>query len=759
MHSYLSCFGMLFAVKTETGAVVATDIREALSRVTSLRSHSHRAPSSSLRTRANSSSSSSASARTSLHRVSHKTRRVAAPATAIVAVVVAATSSIGSNHSASPQTVLVPGDLPCSTLDSVPVGGRLRHFWPVWQKLGASRKVVRWLRFGYPLPFFKNARGLPLTPPLLSVPNPSVVTAYSDPAKQALLDETIQTLLAKQAIREVPHSDPVHFSRVFLVPKKNGKLRMVIDLSQLNAWIDCPSFKMDHAQVVRDALAPDMWATSIDLSDAYLHIPVNQQYWKYLTFQVGSRRFQFMCLPFGLNTAPRLFSEVMKVLKRWGRLMGILLFQYLDDWLQLNLNASVLQKQTVQLMHQCLLLGLLVNHEKSEPIPLQRIVFLGDLLDFEQGFIFPTAERFQSIQDRILSISKRPTTSLHSVHSLVGVLTATEKIVPFGRIHFRSLQCFLNDHLTRKTPKYHQVELPLAAWKDLQWWSDKDKVFRGLAMSRQIPDLQIQTDASTSGWGINLNGSLLSGTWSSQETQLHINLLEMKAVLLACQKLTMHMKHKTVLFLIDNQTVVSYLRKQGGTRSRQLMTLTKEVFEIAERHCFIILAQHIKGALNVVADLASRIDCVVSTEWALSDRLFTWIQNQSPWEPAVIDLFANSLNHRLPLYVSPCPDPAAMAVNALVVPWPRTRTLYAFPPTTIVDRVLQKVLKERPAQLLLVLPDLIEASWYPLLQQLPRTKSVRLPVQVGDLRQPHWNHTHQNPAMFKLYLWCVNFPP
>ena len=40
---------------------------------------------------------------------------------------------------------------------------------------------------------------------------------------------------------------------------------------------------------------------------------------------------QFMVFPFGLNTAPRVFSEVMKILKKWGRRVGIMLFQYLDD--------------------------------------------------------------------------------------------------------------------------------------------------------------------------------------------------------------------------------------------------------------------------------------------------------------------------------------------------------------------------------------------------------------------------------------------
>ena len=100
-----------------------------------------------------------------------------------------------------------------------------------------------------------------------------------------------------------------------------------------------------------------------------------------------------MVLAFGLNTAPRVFSEVMKVIKRWARLLGMLLFQYLDEWLQLNLCRRSLAHQTSLFLQKCEELGLLVNPEKSETVPLQEIVFLGDLLDFSSGFIFPTQER------------------------------------------------------------------------------------------------------------------------------------------------------------------------------------------------------------------------------------------------------------------------------------------------------------------------------------------------------------------------------
>ena len=99
-----------------------------------------------------------------------------------------------------------------------------------------------------------------------------------------------------------------------------------------------------------------------------------------------------------------------------------------------------------------------------------------------------------------------------------------------------------------------------------------------------------------------------------------------------------------------------------------------------------------------------------------------------------------------------------MTVNALVTRWPHNHVLYAFPPTTLMHKVLLKILKARPPRLLLVAPRLLEAQWYPLLQQLPCQLQTTLDLQPGDLLQPHWDHAHPNPALFNLQLWCIGFP-
>ena len=665
----------------------------------------------------------------------------------------------GSNYYADPSVgpplEAVGSEVTTST--SLPVGGRLKQFWREWQQVGAPKRIVSWLRQGYPLAFHLNNQGLPITPPLFTNPLPHLVSHYADPVKQAALDTMIDELIQKRAARLIDHDVPVHFSSAFLVPKKNGKLRLVINLRPLNEFLACPTFQMDHSAVIREALMPGMWATSVDLADAYLHVPVRESDWRFLVIQVGDRRVQFMVLPFGLNAAPRVFSDIMKVLKKWARRIGLLLFQYLDDWLQLHLQQARLAHQVQLLLAQCRRLGLLINLPKSDLVPSQRLCFLGDDLDFARGRVRPTQARFQDICSKVQRVTRHESARFLHLHSLLGLLVATEKIVPYGRVHLRCYQLFIAWHLRHRVKRRQRVFVPNAALLDLLWWTCRRNVMAGIPMAPQPPRFQIQTDASTSGWGVLFQGSVMHGQWSPSQSLQHINCLEMMTVIIACERLLSFLRGSTVLFLVDNQTVVSYIQKQGGTRSQKLMHLAERLWLLAEENLILLQARHIKGSHNVVADLASRTGCVVNTEWSFPPRVFNRLMAESPFGPPQIDLFANKLNHRLPLYFSPCPDQRAMAIDALLTQWPRHIPVYAFPPTTIMDRVLTKIAAERPAALCLIAPRLLEATWFPRLQLLPIVKSVPADLAPGDLVQPHWRHAHANPSLFNLFLWFISF--
>ena len=78
-------------------------------------------------------------------------------------------------------------------------------------------------------------------------------------------------------------------------------------------------------------------------------------------------------------------------------------------------------------------------------------------------------------------------------------------------------------------------------------------------------------------------------------------------------------------------------------------------------------ARHFPGRLNVVADKLSRLGQIIQTEWFLLPEVFYSICSR--WHRPKIDLFATRFNNKLPLFVSPVPDPLVTAVDALSLPW------------------------------------------------------------------------------------------
>ena len=119
------------------------------------------------------------------------------------------------------------------------------------------------------------------------------------------------------------------------------------------------------------------WVTSIDLSDTYLHIPIHPQSRKFLRFHHKGTSYQFTSLPFGLATAPLVFTSLVKEVKLLALQQDIHLHQYLDDWLIRASSQDEAQKHTVKLLSLIQNLGFIVNLRKSELNLQQRFDFIG----------------------------------------------------------------------------------------------------------------------------------------------------------------------------------------------------------------------------------------------------------------------------------------------------------------------------------------------------------------------------------------------
>ena len=110
------------------------------------------------------------------------------------------------------------------------------------------------------------------------------------------LQQALDTLLSKGAIEKVLKESSLVFYRwLFLVLKKTGEQRPIIDLSMLNRHMVVPYFKMETQGSVKAAIGSQVRTVSIDIRDAYLHVLMHRSVRKYLRFVVNKRTNQFTC--------------------------------------------------------------------------------------------------------------------------------------------------------------------------------------------------------------------------------------------------------------------------------------------------------------------------------------------------------------------------------------------------------------------------------------------------------------------------------
>ena len=113
-------------------------------------------------------------------------------------------------------------------------------------------------------------------------------------------------MLKKGAIQEVSLSDQAFYSRLYLVPKKEGTYRPVIDLSSLNRFVPHVHFQTEGLHCLKIVLRKGDPMTSIDLKDAYFSVaPLHLRALQILLIQtLRDHQFDYNC-PVFLNPQSR----------------------------------------------------------------------------------------------------------------------------------------------------------------------------------------------------------------------------------------------------------------------------------------------------------------------------------------------------------------------------------------------------------------------------------------------------------------------
>ncbi|KAI2648082.1 ORF V: Enzymatic polyprotein [Labeo rohita] len=570
----------------------------------------------------------------------------------------------------------------------IPLATRLA----AWLELPSpSRWLIRTVRLGYAIQFARRP------PKFRGV----LFTSVCSDADASVLRAEIAVLLAKDAIEPVPPAEMKSgfYSPYFIVPKKSGGLRPILDLRVLNRSLLRLPFKMLTAKRILSCVRHQDWFAAIDLKDAYFHVSILPRHRPFLRFAFEGRAYQYKVLPFGLSLSPRVFTKVAEgaLNPLWRK--GIRILNYLDDWLIMAHSRDQLCEHRDLVLQHLSHLGLRVNREKSKLSPVQRISFLGMELDSVNMTACLTNERTQSVLNCLKSFRHKTAVPLKTFQRLLGHMAAAAAVTPLGLLHMRPLQRWLHDRVPRWA--WHRGTLRIGVSPQCRRlfspWSDPAFLRAGVPLGQVSRHVVVHTDASTTGWGAVCNGQAASGSWTGPRLLWHINCLELLAVLLALRCFLPMLRHKHVLVRTDNTATVAYINRQGGLRSRRMSQLARHLLLWSQTRLKSLRAVHIPGELNRAADQLSR-QPTHPGEWRLHPQTVQLIWSR--FGEAQIDLFASPESSHCQLYYSLTEAP--LGRDALAHSWP-PGPKYAFPPVSLLAQTLCKI-REDGEQVLLVAP-------------------------------------------------------
>ena len=425
-------------------------------------------------------------------------------------------------------------------------------------------------------------------------------------------------LAAGKLIESQSPSTNVHISPIGIIPKPHqpGKFRLIVDLSapmggSVNDGIvaDMCSVKYANVDSAIDLLkqtGKGALMAKLDLKSAYRMVPVHELDRPLLGIQWKGSIYTDTALPFGLRSAPLIFTAVADGLTWAMWCCGVeKVIHYLDDFFFCGpVGSSACHAYLHIAIELCSLLGFPVASNKVEG-PVTTITFLGLELDSVNQQVRLPQEKLRRIKTLIHQWLNHRTVSKRQLQRLLGHLHHAAAVVKPGR----SFTFHLIEALKRLNRPSHKTRLGLEARADIAWWDLFLDKWNGVAFFKcSTRVVRIVSDASGT-WGcaaINKgSGQWLQIQWPRAWRNINIAVKELLPVVLATAVWGSHWNNATIMFSIDNQAAVSALSRRKA-RDRHLAHLIRCLFFFEAHFRFQYQAEHIPGVNNTAADALSR---------------------------------------------------------------------------------------------------------------------------------------------------------
>ncbi|KAH9585992.1 hypothetical protein MS3_00007063 [Schistosoma haematobium] len=277
--------------------------------------------------------------------------------------------------------------------------------------------------------------------------------------------------------------EPVNFSEwaapIVVVKKTNGSVRLCADYSTgLNEALETHQYPLPLPEDLFAKLNGGKLFAKLDLSEAYLQIPVADESKNLLTINTHKGLFRYNRLPFGVKTAPSIFQQIMDTMLQ--DVSGAA--AYLDDIIIMGVDRVDLEKKLDQVLTRIAEYGLRLRPEKCD-FCMQKVRYLGFIIDKDGRRPDP---------ENTLAVKTMPRpTDVTTLRSFLGLVS----------------------HYGAFIPNLHQLRAPLNNLvKNVKWsWSATCQTFfdeikkvlvSDLLLTHYDPSLPIVVASDASHYGI-----------------------------------------------------------------------------------------------------------------------------------------------------------------------------------------------------------------------------------------------------------------
>ena len=429
--------------------------------------------------------------------------------------------------------------------------------------------------------------------------SPPASKPYSQPESENILYDMIQEFLNAGLISE---SHSPYAAPAFLVKKKDGTRRLVVDYKKLNLITIKDSSPLPKMEDALQKLGHGyQYFSKIDLRSGFYQIPINEQDKLKTAFVTPFGLFQFNVLPMGLKNSPPTFQKVMNDTLKSCRSFSLV---YLDD---IVVFSTTYHEHLDHLRQVFLALSdknFVLNPPKCE-LCVQRINYLGHTVSATS--ITPLSEKIETI------LSMKEPATLAEANKFIGALNWYRKFIPEFALTASPIYSVTN--LTQKNRRnFHWRFAQSQAFHQIKKMLTSAPLF--LHFPIDDTPLILTTDASGIGLGgvlqQEVDGQLRNLYYHSQlmspcERKYSTIEKEALAIFKCITRMRSYILGRELIIMTDHCPLCHILTKTvNNSRVDRIANLIQDYN--------IIEVRHIKGRHNCLPDYFSRFPRQIDDE-------------------------------------------------------------------------------------------------------------------------------------------------